>query len=432
MNLYTLCVWLPFLLLLPIISQFIRSKRGVTRSRPPPSPSRLYIIARMFGSLLHHSLTQLSKKHGPIILLKLSSVPVLVVSSAEVAREVLKMHDHVFYNRPVLEGFRKHLYNFKDVALSHYGEYWRQMKKICVLKLLSAKKVYSFRSVRVQEVQNMIKYISLTSSCVVNLNEKLNLFAHTVILRIALGTSYEGKEFESGGNLSELLHGSIAMMGAFFVLSLFPYIDPDRQTGEYEDIADVLIRLEKEQFGEIRFTKDHIKAILMVNVYQSEFLLPRLRFTLGSGSSSVILIWSMAELAKNLRVMKKVQEEVRRCVGKKEKVNENDLDQLHFLKMIMKESLRLHPSASILIPRECMSHCIINGSSIIWAIARDPISWKNPKEFFPERFIDFPIDYKGNNFKFLPFGVGRRGCPGMSLGVVIIELALANLLYSFN
>ncbi|KAF6176465.1 hypothetical protein GIB67_020985 [Kingdonia uniflora] len=142
----------------------------------------------------------------------------------------------------------------------------------------------------------MIKSISLASSCVANLNEKLNLLVHTVILRISLGTSYEGKEFESGGNLSELLHGAIAMMGTFSVLSLFPYIgrvislftglqqkldknfnelgvllqqvvdehsDPDRQIGEYEDIVDVLRRLEKEQFGEICFTKDHIKAILM-------------------------------------------------------------------------------------------------------------------------------------------------------------------------
>ncbi|KAF6136925.1 hypothetical protein GIB67_025759 [Kingdonia uniflora] len=240
------------------------------------------------------------------------------------------------------------------------------MRKIYVLELLSAKKVHSFRSVRVQEVENMIKSISLASSCVVNLNEKLNLLMHTVILKIALGTSYEGKEFESGGNLSELLHGAIAMIGAFSVLSLFPYVgrvialftrlqqkldknfnkldallqqavdehsDPDRQTGEYEDIVDVLLRLEKEQFGEIRFTKNHIKAILM-DMYLA-----------GSDTSSVILAWTMSELVKNLRVMKKVQEEVRRCVGKKEKVDENDLDQLHYLKMVIKKSLKNTPQA---------------------------------------------------------------------------------------
>ncbi|KAF6163602.1 hypothetical protein GIB67_022167 [Kingdonia uniflora] len=290
------------------------------------------------------------------------------------------MHDHVFYNRPVLEDLRKHLYNFKDVVLSPYGEYWRQMRKICVLELLSVKNVHSVRSVRVQEVENMIKSITLKSSCVVNLNEKLNLLVHTVILRIDLGTSYEGKEFESGGNLSELLHGAIAMMGAFSVL-IDEHSDLDRQTGEYEDIVDVLLCLEKEQFGEIRFTKDHIKAILM--------------------------------LVKNPRVMKKVQEEVRRCVGKKEKFDESNLVQLHYLKMVIKESLRIHSRGSVLIPRECMSHCIINGYDInpktwvlinIWAIARDPVSWKNPKELLPERFIDYPIDFKGKDFEFLPSG----------------------------
>ncbi|KAF6168847.1 hypothetical protein GIB67_041731 [Kingdonia uniflora] len=196
----------------------------------------------------------------------------------------------------------------------------------------------------------MIKSISLASSCVINLNETLNILVHTVILRIALGTSYEGKEFESGGNLSELLHGAIAMMGAFSMLSLFPYggrvialftglqqkldknfneldallqqavdehSDPDRQTGEYEDIIDVLLRLEKEQFGEICFTK---------RSHQGDSYA-------GSETSSVILVWTMSELVKNPRVMKKVQEEVRRCVGKREKVDENDLDQLHYLKM---------------------------------------------------------------------------------------------------
>ncbi|KAF6154985.1 hypothetical protein GIB67_004587, partial [Kingdonia uniflora] len=121
---------------------------------------------------------------------------------------------------------------------------------------------------------------------------------------------------------------------------------------EYEDIVDVLLRLEKEQFGKIRFTKDHIKPILM-DMYLA-----------GSDTSSIILVWTMSELVKNPRVMKKVQEEVRCCVGKRENVDENDLDQLHYLKMVIKESLKIHPPGSVLIPRGCMSHCIINGYNI--------------------------------------------------------------------
>ncbi|KAF6176464.1 hypothetical protein GIB67_020984 [Kingdonia uniflora] len=131
----------------------------------------------------------------------------------------------------------------------------------------------------------------------------------------------------------------------------------------------------------------------------------------SSDTSSVIIVWTMSELVKNPRTMKKVQEEVRRCVGKKEKFDEKDLDQLYYLKMVIKESLRIYPPGSVLIPRECMSHCIINGYDIypktwvlinIWAIARDPVSWKNPEEFLPERFIDYPIDFKGKDFEFLP------------------------------
>ncbi|KAF6137218.1 hypothetical protein GIB67_030982 [Kingdonia uniflora] len=412
--------------------------------------------------LPHRSLWQLSQKHGPIMLFHLGSVPALLISSGNMAREILKTHDHVFCTRPVLEGFRKHLYDFKDVALAPYGEYWRQMRKTSVLELLSTKRVQSFQSVRVQEVEHMINSISVKASCVVNLTEKLNNLIHTIIQRIVLGVSYEGKKTDYGGNFAELIHGAISLMAASTVVSYTPYIggiialftglqtkleknfneldkllqqaidehsDPERQTQEHKDIVDVLLRVESDQLGEIGFRKDHIKAILM-DMYLD-----------ATETTTETLVWAMPELAKNPRVMKKVQDEVRRCVGKKKKVDGKDLDQLHYLTMVMKEVLRLHPPGAILLPRECMSHCNIYGYDIypktwvivnVWTIGRDPDSWKDPEVFFPERFIDCLIDFRGQDFDFLPFGAGRRGCPGISMGTAIMELALANLIYCFN
>ena len=169
-------------------------------------------------------------------------------------------------------------------------------------------------------------------------------------------------------------------------------------------------------------------------VYQDIFLA-------GVDTGAITMIWAMAELAKNPRLMKKAQDEVRNFIGDKGKVTESDTDHLHYLKMIVKETFRLHPPATLLLPRETMSHFKINGYDIYpkmlvqvnaWAIGRDPKYWENPEEFIPERFMDNSIDYKGQNFELLTFGSGRRSCPGIYMATTTIELVLANLLYCFN
>lgn len=161
----------------------------------------------------------------------------------------------------------------------------------------------------------------------------------------------------------------------------------------------------------------------------------------GVDTSALIVIWAMAELARKPTFMKKAQDEVRGVVGKKGRVTETDLDQLQYLKMVLKETLRLHPPVPMLIAREAISHFNINGYHIypntliqinVWAIARDPKYWENPQEFSPERFIDNAVDFKGQHFELLPFGGGRRGCPALYMGTVTTELLLANLLYCFD
>ena len=155
------------------------------------------------------------------------------------------------------------------------------------------------------------------------------------------------------------------------------------------------------------------------------------------------MIWAMAELVRNPRVMKKAQEEIRTCIRVKqnEKIDEEDVDKLQYLKLVIKETLRLHPAAPLLLPRETMSQIKIQGYNIppktflvvnTWSIGRDPKHWEDPEEFIPERFIDSPADYKGQSFEMLPFGSGRRMCPGMASAIATIELGLLNLLYYFD
>jgi cytochrome P450 len=160
----------------------------------------------------------------------------------------------------------------------------------------------------------------------------------------------------------------------------------------------------------------------------------------GEGSSSTIT-WAIAELVRDPRVMKKAQEEVREIFKMKGIVGENCINELKYLKSVVKETLRLHPPGALLIPRECGQACEIDGyhipmkSKVIvnaWAIGRDPKYWTEPERFYPERFIGSSIDYKGSNFEYIPFGAGRRICPGSTFGLINVEMALALMLYHFD
>lgn len=161
----------------------------------------------------------------------------------------------------------------------------------------------------------------------------------------------------------------------------------------------------------------------------------------GTETSASTVVWAMTLLIKNPDCLKNVQQEVRNVVGNKGKVEDDDLHKLDYLKAVIKETLRLYPVLPLLIPHESRDRCVINGYEIpkktmvyvnVWAIGRDPKCWEQPEEFEPERFMSSSIDYKGADFELIPFGSGRRGCPGISLASATMELALANLVYSFD
>lgn len=158
----------------------------------------------------------------------------------------------------------------------------------------------------------------------------------------------------------------------------------------------------------------------------------------GSDTTSTTLEWAMAELVKNPGIMKKVQEEVRTIVGNRSKLEDNDLDQMDYLKCLVKETLRLHPPAPLLVSRETTSNVKLGGYDILdktmvfvnaWAIQRDHEIWEMPEEFIPERFENSDVNFNGKDFQFIPFGSGRRKCPGMAFGLASVENVLANLLH---
>ncbi|KAJ7945465.1 Cytochrome P450 [Quillaja saponaria] len=461
-----------FLVCLLILSLLLLMKKKQGRKKQnknlPPGPPQLPIIGNLhqLGTLPHHYFWNQSKKYGPVILLQLGGVPTVVVSSAEAAGQVLKNHDLDCCYRPLSAGTGRLSYNCRDIAFAPYGNYWKEMRKFCVLELFSTKKVKSFRFIREQEVASLIDSISQSSlsAIPVDLCEKMMSLTASITCRVAFGKRFEGNEFDEG-KFQEVVNEAMAMLGSFSASDFFPYVGwiVDKLTGlhdrlersfhdldgfyqqvidqhldsketkheEEQDIIDMLLKLQRNrtEIDAVQFTQDHIKAILM-NIFLG-----------GVDTTAITVVWAMAELIRNPRAMKKSQEEIRNCVGNKEEVDEGDIEQLKYLKMVVKETLRLHPPAPLLIPRETMSHFKINGYDIYpktqvyvnaWAIQRDPDIWTSPEEFVPERFEDESIDFNGQNYELLPFGSGRRGCPGMYLGHSTVELALANLLYCFD
>ena len=151
--------------------------------------------------------------------------------------------------------------------------------------------------------------------------------------------------------------------------------------------------------------------------------------------------WAMAELVKNSRVQQKVQEELDRVIGVDRIMTEADFPNLPYLQCVVKEALRLHPPTPLMLPHKATANIKVGGYDIpkgsivhvnVWAIARDPKLWENPLEFRPERFEEENIDIKGNDFRVLPFGAGRRVCPGAQLGINLVQSMLGHLLHHFR
>ena len=164
-------------------------------------------------------------------------------------------------------------------------------------------------------------------------------------------------------------------------------------------------------------------------------------FTAGSETSATTVDWAMSEMIKNPRVMKMAQAEVREVFNRKGKVDETCINEMKYLNSVVKETLRLHAPVPLLLPRECGERCKLKGYEIpiktkvivnAWAIGRDPKHWTESEKFYPERFLDSSIDYNGTNFEYIPFGAGRRICPGITFGLANVELPLALYLYHFD
>lgn len=450
-----------------LLSQKLKKSKSPNK-KLPPGPWRLPFIGnlhQLMSDLPHRSLRNLSKKYGPIMHLRLGEISTIVVSSSEMAKEIMKTQDLHFVDRPKFMSTSIIFYDCTDIAFSSYGDYWRNMRKVCVLELLSTKMVKSLASIRQEEISNLISSLRSNTpddSSLVNLSSKLFWFTNTVTCR-----SVSGKVILDRNKLIMLVKDIYYLIGGFDLADLFPSqkwlhnisgvksklskahskVDEilekiindhrdNRAKGKKrngdsgsEDLVDSLLRvMESGEFGSL-ITNQNIKAVILD------------MFLAGTETASATIVWAFLEMMKNPRVMAKAQLEVRELLNEKKTFEDTDLEELNYLQLVIKETLRLHPPVPLLVPKECREETKIDGYTIpiktivlvnAWSIGRDSKYWHNPESFIPERFENSTVDFRGNHFEFIPFGAGRRMCPGMLFGLVNVAHPLSQLLYHFD
>ncbi|CAI0398370.1 unnamed protein product [Linum tenue] len=422
------------------VTLLIRNKQQ--RSKPaaglnlPPGPWQLPIIGNIHQLIGHRQphrrLRSLAHKYGPDVMsLQLGELSYIVISTPEAAQQI---------------------------AFAPYGEYWRQMRKIGVLELFSGKRVQSFRRVREEEVSNLVDSIALLAETgeAVDLTSMMSAVTSAVTSRAAFGKAPE----LSDAFMMVVDHISDVIAG-FKISDLYPSFESlpvltgyrarldrmreashsilDRIIDEHksrrrraglieEDMVDVLLNHQENQDLGIPITDEVIKGVTLE------------LFLAGIDTSTTAFEWIMSEMIVNPTVLKRAQEEVRQVFADGS-VDEAGLRQLKYLDMVISEGLRLHPPVPLLLPRENAEKATLDAYDIpintkvivnAWTINRDSRYWTEPEKFYPERFMDGSVDYRGTHFQFIPFGAGRRMCPGMSFSLAIVKLTLASLLFHFR
>ncbi|XP_040376927.1 zealexin A1 synthase-like [Oryza brachyantha] len=435
----------------------------------PPGPWRLPIIGNLHqimihGPLVYRTMASMARRlDAPLMSLKLGEVPVVVATTADAAREITKTHDIKFCTRPWSSTMRALVSDGPGLVFAPYGTLWRQLRKIAILELFSPRRVQSFRRVREDEAGRLVAAVAAAAARpgeAVNVSERIAVFITDTAVRMTMGDRFKKRDefleglteavrLASGFNLGDLFPSSRL---ADFVTGTtrramanhrknFELIEcalrqhEERKAAavdgrdDDEDLIDLLLRIQKEVRFEVPLTMGHIKSVILD------------LFGAGSETTANSLQWAMSELMKNPTAMLKAQAELRDTLQGKQIVTEDDLAGLKYLKLIIKETLRLHPVVPLLVPRECRETCKVMGYDIpigttilvnVWAIGRDPKYWKDAETFRPERFEEVNVNFKGTDFEYIPFGAGRRICPGMGSAEANMELALASLLYHFD
>ncbi|XP_043716958.1 geraniol 8-hydroxylase-like [Telopea speciosissima] len=449
-----------------ILNRRHRSK-SISGKNLPPGPVPLPIVGSLFklGDKPNESLAELAKTYGPLMTIKLGGVTTIVASSAAIAKEVLQTHDQALAGRTVVDAVR---------ALNHYqssmvwlsaSPRWRNLRKLCNHQIFTTQRLDASESLRRLKVWQLLAHVRESAQLgqAVDVGQAafattLNLLSNTVFsVDMARPGSETAQEMKAvvWGLMEEA--GKPNLSDYFSVLKPFDLQGIRRRFKIYlrrlhklfDDMIDQRLN-SKASISSPTIRNEDLLDVLLVHFQEnaSEFGHSDMKsllvdiFGAGTDTTSTTLEWAMAELLHNPESMAKIQLELRENFVEGKPVEEADVARLPYLQAVVKETLRLHPPVPLLIPHRAETDVEICGFSVpkhsqvlinAWAISRDPSIWTNPTSFVPERFLgSSEIDVRGRDFELIPFGAGRRICPGMLLALRMVHLMLASLLQSFN
>ncbi|KZV38300.1 geraniol 8-hydroxylase-like [Dorcoceras hygrometricum] len=397
--------------------------------------------------------------------LKLGSLTAVVVSSPGIAKILLQKHDQVFSSRSYPGAVHALDHHKHSMVWLPVNNQWRKLRKICKERMFSVPSLDSSQDSRKQRLQKLCEYVY--SCCIDGKAVDIGRAAFTTSLNLMSASlfSEEFVSFDSGSSeeFKEVVWGIMESIGRPNLADYFPVFrvfDPQgilrKSTvyfGRCFDIFEEIIRKRLETRGRILSVDgtrkcDMLEALLDINQNnESELSILDIKhllldlFVAGADTTSSTVEWAMTELLRHPSKMLKVKNELREVIGKDEQVRESDISRLPYLRAVVKETFRLHPAAPLLVPHKAEEDSEIEGYIIprnarilinAWAIGRDSSTWPDPELFTPERFLENETDFKGQHFELIPFGAGRRICPGMPLANRMVHMMVASLVHNFD
>ncbi|XP_015872960.3 cytochrome P450 CYP82D47 [Ziziphus jujuba] len=478
-----------FCALLLISYTLLRSRR-VTNCKgkiPPEARGAWPIIGHlpMLGGSKppHITLAAMAEKNGPVFTVRLGVHRALVVSSPETAKECFTINDVEVSSRPKLIAVKHFGYNHAMFNFAPYGNYWREIRKIVTVHLLSSRRIELLDHVRVSEIGIYLKqlYVHWTekknesNQVLVEMKQWFGDLTLSVIARMVAGKQFfvggdhvgDEKEIKESRQVQNAMREFFHLVGLFLPGDAVPYLGwldlggyekaMKKTAKQLDEALEKWLQEHKRKRerggGEVvKEEQDFMDVMLSVLPasglagYDADIINKTTTATMiagGSDTTTVTIIWALSLLLNNRHALKKAKDELDAIVGHERFVKESDLNQLVYLQATIKETLRLYPAAPLAGPRIFTEDCIIGGFHVpkgtrlitnLWKIHTDSEIWEDPLEFKPERFLTThkDIDFSGQNFEYMPFGSGRRACPGSSFGLQMVSLSLASFLHAFE
>ncbi|KAM7251454.1 hypothetical protein ACFE04_023337 [Oxalis oulophora] len=438
---------------------------GARRKKSPPSPPALPIIGHLhlLKEPLHRTLHAFSEKYGPIYSLGFGSRFVLVVSSPSGVEECLKQNDIIFANRPIMAIGKHFGYNHTALTLASYGDHWRNLRRLCAIDIFSSHRLNKSLGIRREEIKILLHKLYKVSGnqfAKVDLKSIFSELTFNVIVRMLTGKRFYGEDIsgvKEAEQFRKIIEEALELSGAAFPGDYVPILKWVDFTGNLKRIKRVgkemdlilqsLIDAQRQNMSNMESANTMVNHLLSLQESKPEYYtdelikgLAMVMILAGTDTSAVTLEWAMANLLNHPDILRKAREELDSRIEPYKLIEEQDLSKLPYLQNIISETLRLHPAVPLLVPHRSSSECTIGGYDIprdamllvnTWSIQRDPKFWDDATSFKPERFESLEIK-EGETFQMLPFGVGRRSCPGVALANRVVGLALGSLIQCFE